>query len=185
MAPKSSNFSKEEELLLQDFGRDLTRKSMVIFYIHAIFVSAIPIWLFNRVHQMEITENAILFSVGTCLSAYLVSVAYKNNKFEMKHKIAQKRGDGIAAEVFSKISDDKKISRKEKEERVLWRKNEVAEAESMQLAVFFSNAMFLVLLILLSFFFFKSYSPLPNYVISMLGASGFTALLSTSSNNKN
>ena len=43
MAPKSSNFSKEEELLLQDFGRDLSKKSAVIFYIHAVFVSAIPI----------------------------------------------------------------------------------------------------------------------------------------------
>jgi translocon-associated protein subunit gamma len=184
MAPKTANFSKEEELLLQDFGRDLTKKSMVIFYIHAIFVSAIPIWLFNRIHQMEITENAILFSIGTLVSAYLISVAYKNNKFQMKHKIAQKRGDGIAAEVFSKLSDadSKKISRKEKEERVLWRKNEVAEAESMQLAVFFSNAMFIVLLIVLSFFFFKSYGPLPDYVISMFGASGITALLSTSSN---
>jgi len=184
MAPKSSNFSKEEELLLQDFGRDLSKKSAVIFYIHAIFVSAIPIWLFSRIHQMDITENAILFAVGTLVSAYLVSIAYKNNKFQMKHKIAQKRGEGIAAEMFSKLSEaeSKKISRKEKEERVLWRKNEVAEAESMQLAVFFTNSMYLILLIIISFFFFKSYSALPNYAVSMFAASGITALLSTSSN---
>merc|ERR1712136_107284 len=159
-APKSSNFSKEEELLLQDFGRDLSKKSAVIFYIHAVFVSAIPIWLFSRIHQMDLTENVVLFAVGTLISSYLVSVAYKNNKFQMKHKIAQKRGDGIAAEMFSKMS----------------------EAESMQLAVFFSNSMFIILLIILSFFFFKNYSALPNYAISMLGASGITALLSTSSN---
>jgi len=43
MAPKSTNFSKEEELLLQDFGRTLSKKSSAIFYVHALFVSAIPL----------------------------------------------------------------------------------------------------------------------------------------------
>ncbi|CAK8698508.1 unnamed protein product [Clavelina lepadiformis] len=185
MAPKSSNFSKEEELLLQDFGRDLTRKSSLIFYMHAIFVSALPLWLFNRIHQMELTEHAILFAIGTLVSTYLVASAYKNNKFQLKHKVAQKRSDGVAAEINSQMAenDSKKVSKKEKDERILWRKNEVAEAESMQLAVVYSNSVFLILLILLSFFFFKSYSPMINYIISMIGASGITALLSTSSKN--
>ncbi|XP_002131637.2 translocon-associated protein subunit gamma-like [Ciona intestinalis] len=183
MAPKSSNFSKEEELLLQDFGRDLSRKSSVIFYVHALFVSAIPLWLFNRIHQMEMLDNAILFVIGTIFSAYFVALAYKNNKFELKHKIAQKRSDGVAAELNAKMSEteSKKISKKEKDERILWRKNEIAEAESMQLAVFYTNSLFLILLILSSFFFFKSYSPMPNYIISMVGASSITGLLSTSS----
>jgi len=43
--------------------------------------------------------------------------------------------------------------------RILWRKNEIAEAESMQLAVFYSNALFLILLIMSAFFFFKNYTP--------------------------
>nr|CAB3266613.1 translocon-associated protein subunit gamma-like [Phallusia mammillata] len=184
MAPKQANFSKEEELLLQDFGRNLSKKSSVIFYVHAIFVSAIPLWLFNRVHQMELVDNAVLFVIGTLVSAYLISMAYKNNKFEMKHKIAQKRGEGVAAEVYSKTAESdssKKISKKEKDERILWRKNEIAEAESMQLAVFYSNSLFLIVLILSSFYFFKNYTPMFNYMVSMVGSSAVTALLSTSS----
>ena len=43
MSQKSSLFTKEEELLLQDYGNELTKKSSLIFYIHAVFVSALPI----------------------------------------------------------------------------------------------------------------------------------------------
>jgi len=184
MAPKS-NFSKEEELLLQDFGRGLSSKSSAVFFCHALLVSALPIWLFVQIQQMDICENWILYVVGTLISTYFVALAYKNNKFEMKHKIAQKRSDGISAEVHQMMAgmDSKKISKKEKDERILWRKNEVAEAESMQLAVFYTNSCFLVLLIVLSFFIFKNYSPMINYAVSMFIASGLTALFSTSSKN--
>uniref|UniRef100_H2Y7S4 Translocon-associated protein subunit gamma n=1 Tax=Ciona savignyi TaxID=51511 RepID=H2Y7S4_CIOSA len=132
---------------------------------------------------MEMLDNVIVFVIGTVVSAYFIAVAYKNNKFQLKHKIAQKRSDGVAAELFAKLTDaeSKKISKKEKDERILWRKNEIAEAESMQLSVFYTNSLFLVLLIVSSFFIFKNYSALPNYIISMIGASSITGLLSTSS----
>jgi len=185
MAPKS-NFSKEEELLLQDFGRGLSAKSSAIFYFHAFIVSAVPLYLFSSIQQMYICENAILFGIGTLVSIYFISFAYKNNKFELKHKIAQMRGDGVSAEIHAAVADmdgNKKVSKKEKDERILWRKNEVAEAESIQLAVFNTNLTFLCLLILLAFLIFKNYAPIPNYAISVFVASGLTALFSTSSQN--
>jgi len=180
-----SKFTKDEELLLQDFGRGLSPKSSAIFYVHAFVVSVIPLWLFTQIQQMDVVENAILFGVGTVVSMYFISFAYKNNKFELKHKIAQKRSDGVAAEVHSMMADmdSKKIPKKEKDERILWRKNEVAEAESIQLAVFNTNALFLFLLTFLAFLVLKNYSPTPNYVVSIFIASGLTALLSTSSQN--
>jgi len=185
MAPKS-NFSKEEELLLQDFGRTLSTKSSAIFYFHAFVVSVLPLWLFTQIQQMDIVENAIMFGVGTLLSMYFVTVSYKNKKFELKHKIAQKRTDGVSAEIhqrMAELSDSKKISKKEKDERILWRKNEVAEGESIHLAVFYTNALYLAVLCAMAFVFFKNYAPTPNYVVSVLVAGGLTALMSTSSSN--
>ena len=41
-----------------------------------------------------------------------------------------KREAAVTKEMNAKLSDDKKISRKEKDERILWKKNEVAEYES-------------------------------------------------------
>ena len=35
---------------------------------------------------MGLGENAILFVIGTVASTYLLCSAYKNNKFQLKHK---------------------------------------------------------------------------------------------------
>lgn len=184
MAPKSSEFTEDEKMLLADFGRGLTRKSSAIFYFHSLVVSALPLWLFTQIQQMDIVENAILFGVGTVVSLFLVAYAYKNNKFMLKHKIAQSRAEGVAAEVQAMISesgDAKKVSKKERDERILWRKNEVAEAESIQLAVFNTNLLFLMLVVVFAFGMLRNYAPVFNYGVSMLMASGLTAFLSTSS----
>ena len=39
--------TKEEELLLQDFSRNVSKKSSIIFYFNALIVSAIPICKFK------------------------------------------------------------------------------------------------------------------------------------------
>ena len=40
---KKAAFSKEEEILLQDFSRNVSTKSSALFYGNAAIVSAIPI----------------------------------------------------------------------------------------------------------------------------------------------
>merc|ERR1712140_105028 len=114
--------TKEEELLLQDFSRNVSTKSSALFYGNAFIVSAIPVWLFWRIHQMDLYQSAILFGVMTLVTTYLVSFAYKNVKFMLKHKIAQKRGDAVSREVMRKVADDKKMTKQEKDERILWKK---------------------------------------------------------------
>ena len=54
----------------------------------------------------------------------------RNTKYLLKHKIAVKREAAVTKEMNAKLAEDKKISRKEKDERILWKKNEVAEYES-------------------------------------------------------
>ena len=55
--------------------------------------------LFWKVHLMDPMTYAALFTGGTLVAAYLVAFAYKNTKFTLKHKIAQKRETAIAREV--------------------------------------------------------------------------------------
>merc|ERR1712179_773193 len=183
MATKSSkqkNLTKEEELLLQDFSRNVTTKSSALFYGNALIVSAIPIWLFWRIHQMDLYQSGILFAVGTIISTYLVAFAYRNVKFVLKHKVAQKREDAVAREVMKKVADDKKMTKKEKDERILWKKNEVADYEATTFSIFYNNAFFLVLLIILSFYVLKNLNPTFNYLCSVGLAAGLLALFSTS-----
>uniref|UniRef100_A0A8C2NC47 Translocon-associated protein subunit gamma n=1 Tax=Capra hircus TaxID=9925 RepID=A0A8C2NC47_CAPHI len=130
MAPKGGpKQQSEEDLLLQDFSRNLSAKSSALFFGNAFIVSAIPIWLYWRIWHMDLIQSAVLYSVMTLVSTYLVAFAYKNVKFVLKHKVAQKREDAVSKEVTRKLSeaDNRKMSRKEKDERILWKKNEVAD----------------------------------------------------------
>lgn len=175
----SSGFTKEEELLLQDFSRNVSTKSNALFYGNAFIISAVPIWLFWRVHQMELLPSLVFFAIVTGLCTYLMAMAYKNTKFTLKHKIANKREDAVTREMTALLADDKKISRKEKDERILWKKNDVAEYEATTFSIFYNNALFLAVVIFASFYLLRSFQPTFNYIFSVAGAGGLMALLST------
>merc|ERR1711974_557097 len=83
------------------------------------------------------------FLLITILSTYLVSFAYKNTKFVLKHKVAIKREEAVNREISKKMAEDKKMNKKEKDERILWKKNEVADYEATTFSIFYNNAMFL------------------------------------------
>jgi len=174
-----STFTKEEELLLQDFSRNVSTKSSALFYGNAFIVSAIPIWLFWRIHMIDLYASFISFIVVTIASTYLVALAYKNTKFVLKHKVAVKREEAVTREVSKKLAEDKKMSKKEKDERILWKKNEVADYEATTFSIFYNNALFLALVIFSSFYVLKSFTPAINYVLSVGLAGGLLALLST------
>jgi len=177
---QSSGFTKEEELLLQDFSRNVSTKSSALFYGNAFIVSAIPIWLFWRIHNMDLLPSAIFFLLMTGVSTYLMAMAYKNIKFQLKHKIAVRREDAVTREVNRQLGDDKKITRKEKDERILWKKNEVADYEATTFAIFYNNSLYLAIIIFISFFLLKNSTPALNYIFSVGLASGALALFSTS-----
>merc|ERR1711988_1130375 len=152
-----------------------------LFYGNAFIVSAIPVWLYWRVHSIDITSYAVIFAIGTLVSTWLLAFAYKNTKHLLKHKVAVKRESAVTKEMNKKLADDKKISKKEKDERILWKKNEVAEYESTTFSIFYNNALFLAILIVCSFYILRSFSPVVNYVGAMTMAAGVVALLSTGS----
>ncbi|KAM9056491.1 translocon-associated protein subunit gamma-like [Megaptera novaeangliae] len=185
MAPKGgSKQQSAEDLLLQDFSHSLLAKSLVLSFGNAFIVPAIPVWLYWRIWHMDLIQSAVLYSVMTPVSTYLVAFAYKNVKFVLKHKVAQKREDAVSEEVTRKLSEagDRKMSRKEKDERILWKKNEVADYEATTFSIFYNNnTLFLVLLIVASFFILKNFNPTVNYILSVSASSGLIALLSSGS----
>lgn len=129
---------------------------------------------------MDLLPSAIFFVVMTAVSTYLMAMAYKNIKFGLKHKIAVKREDAVTREVNRQLSDDKKMTRKEKDERILWKKNEVADYEATTYSIFYNNALYLTVIVIMSFFILKNSAPTINYIFSVGLASGALALFSTS-----
>merc|ERR1712168_968337 len=150
-ASKSKKYTKEEELLLQDFSRHVSKKSNALFYGNALIVSALPIWLFWRIHHMD-----------------------------LKQSISRKRDVAVAKEVMKTVGELKSMSREEKDERILWKKNEVADYEATTFSIFYNNAMFVVMLIVISSYLLTSFSPSVNYAVTLGSTAGLIALFSTS-----
>merc|ERR1712051_146989 len=179
---KLRSSDKEEELLLQDFSSRVSAKSSALFYGNAFIVSAIPIWLYWRIHAVDPASTAIILALVTIASTWLVAFSYRNTKHVIKHKVAVKREAAVTRDMNRELdAGDKKISRKEKDERILWKKNEVAEYEATTFSIFYNNALFLAILIICSFYIFKTFTPVVNYVGAMSLAAGVVALLSTAS----
>ncbi|CAG0882615.1 unnamed protein product [Cyprideis torosa] len=188
MGKAKAALSKEEELLLQDCSRHVSRKSSLLFYGNALVVSVLPICkcstcdrLFWRIHSMDPIGSALFLAVGSLASTWLVAFAYRNTKFIMKHKVALRREEAVTREMTKKLGDDKKMSKKEKDDRILWKKSEVSDYEATTLSIFYNNALFILLVVCLSFYPLRSLAPIWNYVGTILGASGAIALLSTGS----
>merc|ERR1711962_1571620 len=109
--------------------------------------------------MMDPMASAVPFTVVTLVATYLVAFAYKNTKFVLKHKVAQK------------------------DEGVLWKKNEVADSEATTFSLFYNNALFLMMVVVGSFLLFRSFNPTYNYALSTLGSAGIIALFPTGSQN--
>ena len=86
----------------------------------------------------------------------------------------------VNAELDSK-AETKKLSRKEKDDRILWKKNNVADTEATTFAIFYANALYLFIIIMASFYVMRSFTPPVNFTMSTGLAAGLVALLSTGS----
>lgn len=63
--------------------------------------------------------------------------------------------------------------------RISWKKNEVADYEATNFSIFYNNALFLAVVIFLSFYLLKNFTPAVNYILSVSSAAGLIALLTT------
>lgn len=142
-----------------------------------------PSGLFYRIHMMDLISSLVFFVIITAVSGYLMAMAYRNTKHALKHKVAAKREDAVTREITKATADDKRVGRKERDERILWKKNEVAEFEATTFSIFYNNAMFLAVVVFLSFTILRSTAPVFNYFFSVTGTAGLLALLSTKSSN--
>ncbi|KAM7535663.1 hypothetical protein Aperf_G00000102904 [Anoplocephala perfoliata] len=175
----SMKLTKEEELLLEQYGRTSSNKSTKVIYGNALMIAAAPIWLYWRIHEMDFVPYAVLFAVFTAITTYLISIAYSNSKGPLMERIALIRTDAINQEVTKEIGNDKKISKKDKDDMVRQKTKDVADYESTMFSIFYINAIFILILMITSTVLHQLSNPV-NYAFSMLIASCLTAFLSSS-----
>ncbi|KAE9551499.1 hypothetical protein FO519_005293 [Halicephalobus sp. NKZ332] len=172
--------SKEEELLLQGFSSNVSKKGNFLFYTVAVLIASAPIYLYYGVYQMEVADSWIIWLISVLGATGLLGTAYRNTKQVFKHHAVVKRGEAIAREVSKDLTGDKKISSLERDERILFKKNEVGDYEATTFSIFYNNVIFLTLFLVISFFILYNANPVWNCLFSLIGSAGLVALFSTS-----
>ncbi|MFH4975002.1 hypothetical protein AB6A40_001711 [Gnathostoma spinigerum] len=179
MSKASQKLSKEDEMLLKDFSAAVSTKGNLLFYGNSTVITIAPLYLFYGIYQMDVTDSWMVWLAASLVASYLITYAYKNVKHVLKHKIVVKRSEAVTREINKRFADDKKMTKKERDERILWKNNEVADYEATTFSIFWNNVLFLALEIPLSFFILGSFSPMFNCLFSMIGAAALVALFST------
>jgi len=169
------------DVILNDFGRNLSGVSGIVFYGMALIVASVPLWLYWRIHLMDPLESYIPWAVMSLVSAFLIAKAYTNTKFVIKHRVAQKIERAVTKEVNKMYDTNKTLSKKERENLMHWKKNEICESQAVSFSLFYNNIIYLTLILVFSFFILKSFTPLYNYVGTVGCSSALLFLLSTSS----
>lgn len=179
--PSKKGRLSEDDKLLQRTGHDVSTTASALFYGHAIIVSALPLWLCWRVYMLDMVTFSLLFLSLTILTTWLLFQSYKRVMFSLKHKIAQRRENAVSKEIIKQLGDSsegKKMSKSDKDQRVEWKVNEVADSEATTFAIFYNNALFLFLYLLLAYLC-RGFHPAVTYAVSMAG-SGFLLLFISS-----
>lgn len=151
--PKKGRLS-EDDKLLQRTGHEVSATAAALFYGHAIIVSALPLWLCWRVYMLDMVMFSLLFLSMTILTTWLLFQSYKRVMFSLKHKIVQRRENAVSKEIIRQLGDTsegKKMSKSDKDQRVEWKVNEVADSEATTFSIFYNNALFLFLYLLLAY----------------------------------
>merc|ERR1712210_150037 len=83
---KNTGFSEKELELLRNFSPNTSSKGMAVFWIHALYVVIVPIWIQARVHQYPVGEQMIYLVLGTLLQAFCSSVCLQKCQKRPKGK---------------------------------------------------------------------------------------------------
>ena len=88
--------TREEELLLEGFNKNVSTKSSALFYGNAFIVSAIPVWLYWRVHSVDMSAYAIMFAIGK----FNFILYYKVARFFLVCSLSSHKIPGLIAFIF-------------------------------------------------------------------------------------
>jgi translocon-associated protein subunit gamma len=175
--PRTSK--KEEEALIKMFSRDVSNKGQASFFVNALLAAATPVFLFARIQQVDLSSAWHVMAVFTCATAYVLQYTYAKAKFGLKQKMAGQIHEGITREVNNSMSAEerKKVTAQQKDDRILRRKNEIADKGATQQAVFQTNVIYFFLVLLASFGLFGTWEPIPNFIASAVFSTGLIGLL--------
>eukprot|EP00005_Dracoamoeba_jomungandri_P009611 CAMPEP_0174266926 /NCGR_PEP_ID=MMETSP0439-20130205/31908_1 /TAXON_ID=0 /ORGANISM="Stereomyxa ramosa, Strain Chinc5" /LENGTH=185 /DNA_ID=CAMNT_0015354175 /DNA_START=41 /DNA_END=598 /DNA_ORIENTATION=- len=138
-----------------------------LYFPVGLVMTSIPIYLHHSIFGLELEGNYPLFAATAILSAMILVLAYHNVAFKLKTRLDNNREDIITLASIDHGKDKKRIQRDKKRAQ-----KAITETESMRFSVLYNNALYLFVVVLLSFFVFKNFDAAYNYVLSVALSAG-------------
>merc|ERR1711966_67016 len=149
----------------------------LVFLLNSLLLSAAPVYLFSQIFDMAIPENAVVFGG---VSAVMLTMACQIRSKGLVAKLINKRGIELTSSIQLKVKgaqDDKakaKLKAAEKE------RSEV-DNEALALSLSTTNAIFLLAVVVITFFVLRNTTPTVNYIGSTVSSGIVVLYLATRS----
>jgi len=157
---EGSDFSDEFDDLIADYKpRDFTAAEQMLQFIFASFLSALPIYLYFSLYDMDIVDNALMFGPITVMSTVLLITAYKNIASGSNATLSNAR------KLLTDNSNHKALGYTKEQLDTL--QEDMTARESIVWSFFVVNLFFTVLFLFTAFYALTAVPPTYNYSISV------------------
>jgi len=170
-APKSkAQLEREENELISMFSNDVSAGPSSSLLVNALLAAATPLYVFIRVQQVDIASAWHVMALATMATAWVLQFTYLKGRNNLRNKIANEIHNGVSKEVLNNLSaaERKSLSSQQKNDKVLRRQNTIADSSAVQTAVYTTNLVYFIFLMISSFFVFGAWEPLSNYLGSVI-----------------
>lgn len=170
-APKSkAQLEKEENELISSFSNDVSVGSSGSLLVNALLAAATPLYVFIRVQQVDFASAWHVMTAATLITAWVLQFIYQKGRNNLRNKIANEIHTGVSKEVMGSLSasEKKSLSSQDKNDKILRRQNTIADSSAVQTAVYTTNLVYFIFLMISSFFVFGTWEPLSNYLGSVI-----------------
>merc|ERR1711974_221607 len=150
----------------------------IAYFTSALMATAVPIYLYYSIYNMNLIENAILFIVVSAATAGVITFAYHNVAFLLWTGLLASRVKNFTnAKVVKGAGENIKDARARTEDE----QEGNTHSEAIAFSMLYNNAFFFFLVVMLGFYLPNSTSGPTNYVVTMILASGILSFTSAAS----
>merc|ERR1712010_300594 len=138
----------------------------LVFLLNSLLLSAAPVYLFSQIFDMAIPENAVVFGGVSVVSAVMLTMACQIRSKGLVAKLINKRGIELTSSIKLKAAE------KERSE---------VDNEALALSLSTTNAIFLLAVVVITFFVLRNTTPTVNYIGSTVSSGIVVLYLATRS----
>jgi len=143
----------------------------LLYFLAAVVVTAVPIYLYWSIFDLDLEDNAALFGAVTLIASVVLSLSYNTVAITTKTKLFRSRNADIKEAGKKRGALELKRSQVER----------LSGQEAVAYAIVQNNLLFLLSTVILAFYVFPAAGPTYNYILSVALGAGIVTLLSQSS----